>query len=131
MLLYPLLILVTIIIPIFINYSVKDTNKIYDIQSENGEWFFKCTLETTNLVYSLMEEILIIVILIKGKYIFKYNYIFKNTRYITYSNIAQIFLGPLINVIIDIILLYKIIIIIIIIIIMIMIIIIYIIYIYV
>jgi len=77
--LYPFFIIITITIPIIMNFLENEVN---EIQSNNGEWYFKCKLDTTNLIYSLLEEITIIVILIKGKLIFKYNYIFKNTRYI-------------------------------------------------
>jgi len=104
-LLYPLIVIVTIITPLIMNYFEKEEDKLYTIQSDNGEWHFKCKLDNTNLIYNLLEELFIVFILVKGKSIFKYNYIFKNTRYITYSNIVQVIFGPLINVILNIILL--------------------------
>ena len=99
LILYPIFIIITIIIPIIeIFYNNKEIEN-YIVQSNNGEWYYKCFLEPFDIIYSTLEEILIIVILIKGIFILKLNCIFKKTYYMLYSAMLQSILGPLITVI--------------------------------
>jgi len=105
--LFPLYILITIGIPIVKSYLEKEPDDYYITQSKDGKWYFKCKMDSTHFIYSFFEEMLIVVILIKGKYVLNFNCIFKITRYISYANLIQIILGPFIYVIIYIILILK------------------------
>jgi len=93
--LYPLIIIITLSLLIIHKFIVK-TDDI--IQSENGKWFYKCNLEKPNLIYNILEVLIIVVILLKGKYVLSMNCVFEVTKYITYSSIIAIVLGPLIPV---------------------------------
>ncbi|ORX77658.1 hypothetical protein BCR32DRAFT_270514 [Anaeromyces robustus] len=65
----------------------------------NGEWSYKCNLDTYDLFYNIVDLILLIIILLRGKQIYHFQCIFKCTKFITYSSILFVFLGPIFNII--------------------------------
>jgi len=83
---------------VFFNYISNNDNKIIIVQSENGEWYYKCNMETVNFIYDIYEAILAIIIIVKGRNIISYNCIFKNVKFMIYSIIIGIVFGPIINV---------------------------------
>ncbi|OUM58168.1 hypothetical protein PIROE2DRAFT_16647 [Piromyces sp. E2] len=94
--LYPLFILFTIILANAYFYVDNNEEKTI-IQSKNGQWFYKCSLEKPDIAYNALEIMILVIILIKGKYVIMCNCVFKCTFYIYYSSIIAIALGPLIN----------------------------------
>ena len=95
---YPLFVIITLILLFVYKFIVKKDDIINKIQNENGEWLYKCNIDTLYLIYNSCEWIIIAVILLKGKYVFSMDCIFNVTRYITYSSILAIVFGPLIPV---------------------------------
>ncbi|OUM61162.1 hypothetical protein PIROE2DRAFT_12876 [Piromyces sp. E2] len=77
----------------------KSNKEIQKIQSNNGLWYYKCDLEKISLVYNSLELILIILIISKGKSVITYECIFKISKYIFYSSILMVVLGPTANII--------------------------------
>ena len=92
---FPIVIVFTILLSTFNNNDDKN----YYFQNDNGEWYYKCDLETPDIIYDSIELLLYIIIILKGKTVLSYECIFKCTKYITYSSIIGIVLGPLVNVI--------------------------------
>jgi len=87
---------------ILIAEMLKD-KKHYDdtgnmIQFSKGLWSYTCHLERADFLYNIVEFIILMFILDKGKAIIEYNLIFKCTKFITYSSCVCIILGPLTNV---------------------------------
>jgi len=99
MILYPIFIIITIIIPIIEIFFNNKKIENYIVQSNNREWYYKCFLEPFDIIYSILEELLIIVILIKGIFILKLNCIFKKTYYMLCSAMLQSIFGPFITII--------------------------------
>ncbi|OUM70113.1 hypothetical protein PIROE2DRAFT_1794, partial [Piromyces sp. E2] len=97
---YPLYVISLTIVTLW--YKIKDNNNSIDddhfIQSDNGQWFYQCDLVDNDIIYYLLELILLIFILIKGIKILNYECVFKCTKYIIYSVIVDIALGPIVNV---------------------------------
>ena len=83
---------------IFLIIFCNNKNKNHFFQSDNGKWYYKCDLETSDIIYDSVELLFLILIILKGKIIHSYECIFKCTKYITYSSIIGIVLGPLVNV---------------------------------
>jgi len=97
---YSLLILITSIVSIIYNKNINEPNyDYYLVQNSNGLWTYTCNLESTDLVFNVIDFFILLVVLIKGKNIIYYKLIFKCTQYITYSSLIAIILGPLTNVI--------------------------------
>jgi len=96
-LIYPLIIFVTLSIVIYYSY-IDDKDEINIIQSYNGMWYYKCNLDNINLVYSTLEILMLILIIGKGKSVVMYECVFKITKFIVYSSILMIVLGPTVNV---------------------------------
>ncbi|ORX59219.1 hypothetical protein BCR36DRAFT_276147 [Piromyces finnis] len=94
---YPFFILITIILTIIYSYMKKNMEE-NTIQGKNGQWFYKCSLETSDMAYNSLELMILIFTLIKGKYVVRCNCVYKCTRYITYSTIIGIVFGPTVNV---------------------------------
>ncbi|OUM63123.1 hypothetical protein PIROE2DRAFT_10436 [Piromyces sp. E2] len=93
---YPLFILLTIILAVAY-FHVDNNEEKSIIQSKNGQWFYTCSLEKPDLAYNALELMILVIILIKGKYVIMCNCIFKCTLYIIYSSIIVIVLGPVAN----------------------------------
>jgi len=91
---YPIILVFIILLIIFCN----NKNKNHFYQSDNEKWYYKCDLETPDIIYDSIELLFLIIIILKGKIIHSYECIFKCTKYITYSSIIGIVLGPLVNV---------------------------------
>ena len=91
---FPLIIVFTILLTI---YNSNDNMNHY-FQNDNGNWYYKCDFETPDIIYDSIELLFLILIIIKGKTILSYECIFKCTKYISYSSIIGIVLGPLVNV---------------------------------
>ena len=99
-------IMVSLIIILMIIYEIKNINQIYltneasdnIIQNINGEWSYKCPLEDFDLSLNSIEFIFFIIILLKGRHIYNYCFIFQCTHQITYSSGVAVIMGPLINV---------------------------------
>ncbi|OUM56276.1 hypothetical protein PIROE2DRAFT_19184 [Piromyces sp. E2] len=82
LIIYPLFILLTIILAV-IYFHVDNSEEKNIIQSKNGQWFYKCSLENLDIAYNALEIMILVMILIKGKYVI----------------MIAIALGPLINII--------------------------------
>ncbi|OUM63410.1 hypothetical protein PIROE2DRAFT_10070, partial [Piromyces sp. E2] len=67
-------------------------------QDQNGNWYYKCPLEKPNLTYDIIELLLFIVIIIKGRYVNKCKCIFKCNKFILYSSSVGIVFGPVVNI---------------------------------
>ncbi|OUM67184.1 hypothetical protein PIROE2DRAFT_5452 [Piromyces sp. E2] len=80
------------------NQNDINSNNENEDQSENGEWFYQCNVDTPNIIYNTFELLAIVVILLKGKYVLSMDCVFEVTKYITYSSILAIFIGPSIQV---------------------------------
>ncbi|OUM68061.1 hypothetical protein PIROE2DRAFT_4345, partial [Piromyces sp. E2] len=78
------------------NNSDIDINKYLE-QNENDQWTYKCELRKYDIVFYVIELALLTIILLRGKQIMKYICIYKCTKYITYSSIIALALGPPIN----------------------------------
>lgn len=92
-----ILLIVILIINQFYKQKSNNNNNII-IQSSNGNWFYKCELENYDLILNSLYLIFLIIILIIGKCVMKYDYIFKSIHYIIYSLYILISIGPIINV---------------------------------
>jgi len=91
----------SIIVMIFVRKSKYMENKINDyniIQSNKGEWFYKCELETFDLILNILEFLVFALLLSKGKKLLNYEGIFICTKYITLSIAIVIIFGPIINI---------------------------------
>jgi len=96
--LYSINILCTIFL--FVYYKFKE-NPDYEanfVQSYDGKWYYKCTLENIDIIYNSLELFLLGLIILKGKTIMSYEGVFICTKYINYSSIIGVVLGPLVNV---------------------------------
>ncbi|OUM67534.1 hypothetical protein PIROE2DRAFT_4937, partial [Piromyces sp. E2] len=93
-----LVIIFNIIIIFNTSYRTNSKENLNINQSSNGNWFYKCELEKYDLILDLVEILIMVKILFEGIKLNKYENIFKYTRYITYSIIVGIILGPFINV---------------------------------
>ncbi|OUM59930.1 hypothetical protein PIROE2DRAFT_63457 [Piromyces sp. E2] len=97
---YPFFVIFTLFISILYKYlENKDTESDIIIQSDNGEWYYKCNLETFDIIYSSLELFILIIIMIKGRTVLLYEGVFKCTKYIVYSSSVGIVFGPLANMI--------------------------------
>jgi len=87
-------------------YNIRNTSNIYItnenndnvIQNIHGDWSYECNLEKSDLVMNSIEFMFFITILIRGRSIYNYYFIFRCTQYITYSSGVIVILGPIINV---------------------------------
>jgi len=86
---------IIIIITLIVN---KDFDKKNYIQDYNKKWVYECPLNKTNFIFNSMEFLMVIVFLIKVKKLWNYVFIFKSLKFIGYSSILLITLGPFINV---------------------------------
>jgi len=68
------------------------------MQSNNGEWFYKCELENVDLELNILEFLVLLLLLSKGNKLLKYESVFICTKYITLSITIIIVFGPIINV---------------------------------
>lgn len=98
---YPIYLLISISVVIL--YKYRENNDILNnishlTQNKDGKWTYKCGLESHNIIHYFIDFILLLIVLIKGRKIVKYNCIFTCTKYITYSSFIALALGPLINV---------------------------------
>jgi len=83
---------------IIISIITNRNDKIIDIQDYEGKWRYECPLAKLNSSIDLVEFIYIIVVLTRAIKIWNYVYIFKCTRFIAYSSIIWIIMGPFANV---------------------------------
>jgi len=67
-------------------------------QNNKGEWYYKCKLETLDLICSLIEFVILLIIFIRSQKLLNYNQVFKYTIYISIAVKIEIFLGPILNV---------------------------------
>ena len=95
---YPIIVVMTAVLLSVYKYIIKENEIISKTQSENGEWFYKCNIDTPNLIYNSIELVIIMIILLKGKCVLLMDCVFEVTKYITYSSILAIVFGPLIPV---------------------------------
>lgn len=70
------------------------------IQEGNGNWRYQCPLDKLDLILNIIEFIIIVYLTRISINTWNYSYVFKCTKYINYSIIIYITMGPLINVII-------------------------------
>ncbi|OUM57726.1 hypothetical protein PIROE2DRAFT_17195, partial [Piromyces sp. E2] len=85
-------------ISIFHNKSRNKLIPDYNfVQNSNGLWAYSCNLESTDLVFNVIDFFILLVVSIRGKNIINYKLIFKCTQNITYSSVITIILGPLAN----------------------------------
>eukprot|EP00833_Pecoramyces_ruminatium_P018420 jgi/Orpsp1_1/1192452/evm.model.d7180000093395.1 len=86
-------IIIYIMVVIFLKYSKKDNL----IQEYDGRWRYQCPLEHADLVANLIELLLLLFLIIKVIKIWVYIFVFKCVKYIGYSSIIWISIGPLAN----------------------------------
>lgn len=97
---YPICVAFIILFIIYIYFRFnKNKYDFKTIKDDNGYWVYKCDLEKVDFFLNWLHLIVMIILLINGKKLFKYQCIFKCTRYITYSLYVSIATGPLVNVI--------------------------------
>ncbi|KAG4088500.1 hypothetical protein H8356DRAFT_1280889 [Neocallimastix lanati (nom. inval.)] len=68
-------------------------------QEYNYNWRYECPLRTLSLGMTAIESVLILYLVLSTRKIWKYTYIFKCTRYISYACMIWTTLGPLIDLI--------------------------------
>jgi len=81
-------------------YYFSNSNS-YDniIQTEmDGKWIYKCKMEDTNIIYTVVHFLMLLAILINGRKTSNLECVFKCTKYITYSIYVGIALGPSVSV---------------------------------
>ncbi|OUM58116.1 hypothetical protein PIROE2DRAFT_16697 [Piromyces sp. E2] len=80
---------------IVIYYSKKEDS--YG-QEFNGKWRYKCPIYNFDVVMDIIEILLVFYLLVISLTVYNYIYIFKCIKYIGYSTIVWVILGPLANV---------------------------------
>jgi len=80
---------------LIIYYGKKETK--YG-QQFDGKWRYESPLDTMNLVVNLLQFILITYLIVKVMKVWNLIYIFSCLKYIGYSTIIWITMGPIINV---------------------------------
>jgi len=98
---YSIITFCTITNAFFINNDKKRINikqKDNVLQNLNNKWSYKCKLEKQDIILNSIEAIVLLLILIRGNRLLKYNNIFRCTKYITYASFVGIIIGPIINV---------------------------------
>lgn len=92
-----ILYIITVIIIIFSIIIFSNTTKKY-IQEFDGKWRYQCSLYRFDIILNLIELLLVFYLLVLSIKIWNYTFIFKCTKFIGYSNIIWMVLGPLANV---------------------------------
>ena len=92
------ILLFSIIDVIFENKNIKNNKDYNIIQNKNGEWVYKCNIETLDFSLNMIYLLIYISIIQKSVKLLKYEYIFKSTKYISYTVLISIIFGPSINV---------------------------------
>jgi len=92
--LYIFVIISLIVISIF----YYDKNKEY-IHEYDGKWRYKCPLEKFDMIACIIEFMSLIYMIVLVIKVWNYTYIFKCIKYISYSAILWLSIGPLVNVI--------------------------------
>jgi len=94
--------IVLIFTAIFAHFRNKKYNMNEDkfiFQKNTGYWAYKCPTEDFDLIFNLIELIIFILIVHKGRGMFNLKLIFRFTQHITSSLYIGIIFGPIINVI--------------------------------
>jgi len=78
------------------NTNIKNNQNFQ--QSKNGYWYYKCSLEKPDLFLNLLYLISFVIILFLSNSFSNYECIFKFIQYIIYSNYIAVAMGPIINV---------------------------------
>jgi len=97
---YLIYLLFILFIIIYVSKRLKNDDNNSD-QDDSGEFFYKCNLEKYEIIFYILKLLVYITILLKGKKIIMFNYIFLCLRYITYASLIGIIFGPTTNVIIN------------------------------
>jgi len=82
-----------------LNQNNNKSNDYYIVKNNNGDWIYKCNLEEMNFFINCFHLIVMILLLINGRKLLKYQGVFKCTKYIIYSLYIGIAFGPIVNVI--------------------------------
>ncbi|KAG4092836.1 hypothetical protein H8356DRAFT_1081868 [Neocallimastix lanati (nom. inval.)] len=90
--------LFSIIHVIYENKNIKNNKEYNIIQNENGEWIYKCNIEKLDFSLNLNYLLIYIFIIPRSIKLLKYEYIFKSTKYASYTVLISFIFGPLINV---------------------------------
>ncbi|KAG4085267.1 hypothetical protein H8356DRAFT_1298496 [Neocallimastix lanati (nom. inval.)] len=99
LIIYPFYVILIFFLILIIKLKYNNSNKeLSVIQSNNGNWIYKCDLENVDFFFNCIDFLFLIIMLINGKKILKYQYIFKCTKYIIYSLYIGVAFGPLINI---------------------------------
>jgi len=84
-----------ILTTILVFFSANDT---INIRENSGKWRYTCPLEGFNLLLNGIEMAYIILLVLKVLKIWNYVYVFKHIKYLGYSLLIWVTLGPLIDV---------------------------------
>jgi len=83
-------------------YHFNNTNRMKLVFSGKNYWLYKCNMENLDLILNLFDLIILIIIILKGKDVFFCDCFFSILKYIIYSSLICIAIGPIINVSINI-----------------------------
>ncbi|KAL6599435.1 hypothetical protein U3516DRAFT_494694, partial [Neocallimastix sp. 'constans'] len=81
-----------------LNQNNNKSNDYYIVKNNNGDWIYKCNLEEMNFFINCFHLIVMILLLINGRKLLKYQGVFKCTKYIIYSLYIGIAFGPIVNI---------------------------------
>jgi len=79
-------------------YGYNKNHDLYMVQNIDGNWYYQCNLNKLNFILNIIDFLILLIILIKGTCLLKYEGIFKFIKYIILSLFIGIVFGPLINV---------------------------------
>ncbi|OUM63850.1 hypothetical protein PIROE2DRAFT_9519 [Piromyces sp. E2] len=93
--------LVSIILIVLLNNNKNNTDIDSNLKSNKNtnDWFYKCSLEDSDLIFNAIYFIVYVYILITAKSIINSECIFKYIQHYFYLSLIAIIIGPIINII--------------------------------
>eukprot|EP00833_Pecoramyces_ruminatium_P015546 jgi/Orpsp1_1/1189578/evm.model.d7180000073013.1 len=94
---YIFIVFLTVII-VYVKKHRNINKENFMVLSNNGEWFFYCRLERSNLIFNMAYILSFVFLRSFGRMVSYHEYIFKYITYISYSGFIFLATGPIINV---------------------------------
>jgi len=86
------------IIKVMLDQRKEDYNTNLE-QDNNGEWIYTCPTLPFDEILNIVEFLFLILLIMKVKKVWNYKYIFSLTKYLSYTVLVWVAIGPLVNVI--------------------------------